>query len=285
MDRSLAAPRQRVPATRIERDTYLVHQVQGTNAGASSFYVNSMVIRGREPVIVDTGTCADVSRWLDDVFGIVDPADVRWFVLSHDDADHVGNLSSLIATCPSAVVVCSREVFARQPDAFALLPADRCRWIGEGDTFDVGDRRLLLVRPPVRDAAATSGVLDQLTGVYWGADAFACLLPNQPVETVAELEPEFWAHGMAVFANHLLSPSLDLIDEVRFAALCDQTQALGMTTIASAHSPLITETSIDHAFALLRDLLRTAAAPHPDHRLLARHVHGGHAATEPWPSL
>lgn len=282
MDRTPAAPRQRIPATRIERDTYLVHQVQGTNARASSFYVNSMVITGREPIVVDTGTSANGSQWLDDVFGIVDPADVRWIVLSHGDADHAGNLPSLITACPGAVVVCNREVFDRQPDAFTLLPAERCRWIDGGDTLDVGDRRLRLVRPPVCDVAATSGVLDQLTGVYWGADAFACLLPDQPVETVVELEPEFWAHGMAVFANHLLSPSLDLIDEFRFAARCDQTQALGMTTIASAHSPLITDTSIDQAFALLRDLLRTAAATYPDERLLDRHVHGGHA-TEPGP--
>jgi flavorubredoxin len=282
MDPSPAARCRRVPSTRIADDTYLIHQVQEPNEPGCSFYVNSMVIAGREPVIVDTGTSANGPQWLDDVFSIVDPADVRWIVLSHDDADHIGNLPALITTCPNAVVVSSREVFDRQPDAFALLPASRRRWVDEGDTFDVGDRHLCLVRPPVLDVAVTSAVLDQLTGVYWSADAFACLLPDEAVETVVELEPEFWAHGMTVFANQLLSPSPDVSDELRFAARCDQAQALGMTTIASAHSPVITDTSIDHAFALLRDLPRIGATPHADHRVFDRQFHGGHA-TEPCP--
>jgi hypothetical protein len=34
-------------------------------------YLNSMVIRGAEPVIVDTGTIANRAQWLDDVFGLV----------------------------------------------------------------------------------------------------------------------------------------------------------------------------------------------------------------------
>ena len=69
---------------------------------------------------------------------------------------------------------------------------------------------------------------------------------------------------MALFAHHLLAPGLDIVDHQRFAAQCDRIQALGMTTIATAHSPLITDTSIDHAFQLLRDLPATPAPPwHP----------------------
>jgi flavorubredoxin len=278
-----AAPR-RVPSTRIERDTYLVHQIQATLAWTSSFYVNSMVITGREPVIVDTGTSANGAQWLDDVFGLVDPADVCWIVLSHDDADHAGNLRALIAACPKATVVCSREVFDRRPDVLVRLPAGRRRWIDEGGTVEVGDRRLLLVRPPVCDAEATSGVLDLLTGVYWSADAFACLLPAEPVPTVAELEPEFWAEGLVVFANHLLTPPLDVADGLRLAARCDEVQALGVTTIASAHSPLITDTCIDEAIALLRDLPGRTVARHADLRLLDLAVGGGHAAASCVPS-
>ena len=120
----------------------------------------------------------------------------------------------------------------------------------------------------MRDTSSTLGVLDQLTGVYWGADAFACLLDDEPVETVAELEAEQWAQAMAVFATHLLPSSLDLADELRFATQCDRVQALGMTTIASAHSPLITDASIDRAFALLCSLPAAAAAVAPDHALL-----------------
>jgi flavorubredoxin len=273
MDESHPPLRHRVPSTRIERDTFLIHQVPTTTR--SPFYVNALVITGREPVIVDTGTSDEGAQWLEDVFAVVAPADVRWIVVSHDDAEHAGNLASLIAACPSAVVVGNRDLSDHRREAFAGLPSERRRSVDVGVRLDVGDRHLLFVRPPVWDAAGTLAVLDQRTGVYWGTDAFACLLPDHPVQTVEELDVAFWAHGMAVFGHHLLEPWLDLLDDLRFAAMCDRARALGMTNIASAHSPLISDSSIDQAFALLRDLPRTAAAVQPDQRL---DLHGSHGS-------
>ncbi len=59
-----------------------------------------MVIRGQEPVIVDTGTPANRKQWLEDVFALVEPDDVRWVFLSHDDVDHSGNLDEVMTACP-----------------------------------------------------------------------------------------------------------------------------------------------------------------------------------------
>jgi glyoxylase-like metal-dependent hydrolase (beta-lactamase superfamily II) len=124
MDRSPAGSRQRVSPTRIGRDTYLVHQVQEANGGRGSFFVNSMVITGQEPVIVDTGTSSNAAQWLDDVFGIVEPGDVRWIFLSHDDADHAGNLVDVTAACPHAVVVRGRAMYDLHSTLFALPVRD-----------------------------------------------------------------------------------------------------------------------------------------------------------------
>ena len=40
-------------------------------------YINSLVITGREPIIVDTGTSLNRDRWLEQVWSVVDPKDVR----------------------------------------------------------------------------------------------------------------------------------------------------------------------------------------------------------------
>lgn len=106
---------------------------------------------------------------------------------------------------------------------------------------------------PVWSASGNWSLLDQRTGI-WATDTFGCILPGEPVSTVAELDGEVWAGGMAMFAHHLFAPWFDLVDHQRFAALCDRTQTLGMTTIATAHSPLIPDVSVDHAFRLLREL-------------------------------
>jgi hypothetical protein len=71
-----------------------------------------------------------------------------------------------------------------------------------------------------------------------------------------------------MFAYHALSPWLHLVDDARFSAHVDRVRALDMTTIASAHSPLITRPSIDTAFELVRDLPNVVAPPLPDQGVL-----------------
>lgn len=260
-------PTTRVPPTRVDADVWVIHQVQNALGAPLSMYLNSMVIAGREPVIVDTGSVNNRDQWLEDVFGIVDPSDVRWVFLSHDDSDHTGNLAPVMESCPNATLVCSWAIVERFSNAFGF-PLERCRWLNDGDAIDVGDRRIRAVRPPVYDSPATRGFLDDRTGVYWGVDAFATPCPAEPVPTVSDLDRGFWAEGMAMCTHHALSPWVGLVDRARFAAEVDRVRALGMTSIATAHSPLITPSRVDEAFALLRDIPDAPVPPAPDQNVL-----------------
>src|SRR5262245_12980479 len=257
------APTRRVEPELIAPDTFLIHQVQDAVGAPLSVYLNSMVSKGAEPVIIDTGTIANREQWLADVFSLVAPEDVRWIFLSHDDIDHTGNLEQVMERCPNATLVASWALQERHGNAFEF-PMARMRWINDGDTFDVGDRRLHAVRPPVWDSPTTRGLFDDRTGVYWGVDAFATPMPLGVTETVAELDPEFWADGLAMFVHNALSPWLSLVDPAKFAAACNAVEALGMRAIATAHSPLITEEMVDKAFALTRELPLIPAPPVPD---------------------
>src|SRR5690348_7619747 len=129
------APEQVAPGT------FLVHQVQPALGQPLAVYLNSMVILGSEPILVDTGTIANRTQWLEDTFGLVDPSDVRWVFLSHDDIDHTGNLLEVMELCENATLVCSWAMVERHTNAFAF-PLQRCRWVNDGDVIDVGDRRV-----------------------------------------------------------------------------------------------------------------------------------------------
>jgi glyoxylase-like metal-dependent hydrolase (beta-lactamase superfamily II) len=76
----------------IAKDTWVIpHVFPAPPFG--NINVNSMIIRGREPVIVDTGPPGVRSSWLEQAWSIVDPKDVRWIFLSHDDGDHTATSS------------------------------------------------------------------------------------------------------------------------------------------------------------------------------------------------
>ncbi len=261
------APTDRVAPEQIAPDTWLIHSVQQALGEPLFVYLNSMVITGAEPVIVDTGTICNRKQWLDDVFGIVDPTDVRWIFVSHDDVDHIGNLEQVMEACPDATVVASWAIIERHSNALNF-PLPQCRWLNDGEAFDAGDRRLRAVRPPLYDSPTTRGLFDESTGVYWAVDCFAAAMPDAPCAKMSDLDMDLVAETVPGLYFHGLSPWLSIVDPKKFAATCDAVQALGMTTIAGAHAPVITEESFDKVFQIARDMPNATPGPCPDQAVL-----------------
>ncbi|RYP81611.1 MBL fold metallo-hydrolase [Nocardioides guangzhouensis] len=140
-------------------DTFLITNMAPAGPG-EYLPVDSVLIRGEEPVIVDTGAPIHRELWLDQVFDLVAPEDVRWVFLSHDDGDHTGALHEVLDLCPNATLVAnffSTERLALEK----ALPLHRMVWREDTEYVDTGDRRLRLVVPPIFDGPATRGVLDE----------------------------------------------------------------------------------------------------------------------------
>jgi flavorubredoxin len=255
-----------VAPTRIAKDTFVVHQVQEALGQPLFIYLNSMVILGEEPVIVDTGTPANRTQWLKDVFTLVEPEDVRWIFISHEDVDHTGNLDEALSACVNAQLVCNWAMVERHSNCFDF-PLDRCRWVGDGESFNVGDRVLHALRPPVFDSPTTRGLFDPTTRVYWAVDTFATPLPD-PQAAIADLDPEFWADGLALFALGAVGPWLSMVDPKKYGTFVDRTQGLDIATMASAHSPVIEGPFIDQAFERVRQLPSLDPMVLPDQSVL-----------------
>ena len=252
--------------SRSRDDTWLIHSVQPALGQPLFVYLNSLVILGAEPMIVDTGTIANREQWLKDVFSLVEPENVRWIFLSHDDVDHTGNLDETLSACPNAQLVCNWAMIERHTNCFDF-PLPRCRWIMDGDTLDIGDRTLVAMRPPVYDSPTTRGLFDPMTGVYWAVDSFATPLPD-PKVGVADLDAEFWDFGLALFALGAVSPWLSMVDETKYGRYVDGVQGLDITTIASCHSPVIEGPFIERAFARIRELPSLPPLDIPDQSVL-----------------
>jgi glyoxylase-like metal-dependent hydrolase (beta-lactamase superfamily II) len=117
----------------------------------------------REPVIVDTGAPVHREQWLEKVFSVVEPEDVRWIFLSHDDGDHTGGLLDVLERCPQATLVTNFFSVERLALEKPALPLERMRWVEPGGSFDAGDRVLHLFRPPIFDGPTSRGLFDPKT--------------------------------------------------------------------------------------------------------------------------
>jgi flavorubredoxin len=256
-----------MPPLEVAPDTFLIRSAQPAMGAPLSINLNSLVIRAEQPVIVDTGTEANRERWLHDVTSLVDPVDVRWVFLSHDDHDHTGNLAEILELCPNATLVTNWATTERIGCSIHV-PANRMRWIDDGGSFDAGDRVLHAIRPPAYDSPTTRGLFDPATGVYWASDAFATPMTAEPVDRVDDLPPEMWAEGMAMFHYHGLSPWLAMVNRDAYAAEVQRLRDLDLKVITGAHTPLITGPILDTAMRHLASLPEVEPPPHPDQQML-----------------
>jgi flavorubredoxin len=237
--------------SRIAPETFLVHDHDGEGEAPVLVPLNTMVIRGAEPVVVDTGVPWSREQVLTDLFSIVEPEDVRWIYLSHDDADHTGGLAAALERCPLATVVTDAFMVERMI-ADASIPMERMRWVNHGESWDAGDRRFTAFLPPVFDSPTSRGLFDGRTGAYWAADAFGAAIPVA-VDDVRELDAEQYRQAF-LDLQRLIAPWHRWLDPVRYAAHVDALAALRPSVVASCHGVSLRGGSLDGAFALLRRL-------------------------------
>lgn len=251
---------------RITDDTYLIPNLVPAEPG-TYVMVNTMVILAEEPIIVDTGAPLHREQWLTNVSSIVDPTDVRWVFLSHDDGDHLGNIHPILDLAPDAVVVAnffSNERAALEPDR--ALPIDRQVWLEEGTSFDAGDRRLHLFRPPVFDGPTTRGLYDDRTGVMWAVDSFAALTTGAIYEA-PDVPSDLFDETFSLF-NSMISPWHQWLSPERYGRHVDIVEAIAPKAIASAHGPVLRGRYIHSAFDRVRALAGQPIAPPPGQETL-----------------
>ena len=208
--------------------------------GFGILYINSMVIRGQEPILVETSAPIVRDDFLQTAFSLVDPKDVRWIFLSHDDRDHSGNIMQVLEACPNARLVTNFVGLGRMTEEFDL-PVRRIYFVNDGETFSAGDRTLAAIRPPYYDSPATRGLWDASTGVYYAADAFGAVVPGE-CEYVGDVDADVYNTGFNWF-NRANSPWHEITDPTKVNAVVDRIRRLEPRVIVSAHGPSAVDSS------------------------------------------
>ena len=171
--------------------------------GFGILVVNSYLIKAHEPILVDTGMPIVKEEFLQSLWSLIDPADLRWVFLTHDDGDHTGAFAEVLAAAPQARVVTQFVGLARLETAHHV-PIHRIDIRNPGDHFEAGGREFAVLRPPLFDSPATSAYFDTQTGVLFCADSFGSVIP-EVAENVDEVPESAYYEGFNIF-NRLNHP-------------------------------------------------------------------------------
>jgi hypothetical protein len=215
--------------------------------------VNSFVIRGEEPVLVDTGLAALRGDFLRALESVLDPKTLRWIWITHADADHVGHLAAVLDAAPEARVVTT--FIGMGKIAMQGLQLERVHLLNPGQTLALPDRRLTAFAPPSFDAPETTGLFDEQSGALFSSDCFGALL-EAPVANAADLGNAALRDGLIAWAT-VDAPWLSGLTDRSFAASCSTVRRFGARAVLSSHLP----PAVGMLDVLLRHLEAARSAP------------------------
>jgi glyoxylase-like metal-dependent hydrolase (beta-lactamase superfamily II) len=233
-------------------DVYVLPSSQAA-PGYGILPVNAFVIRDKAPVLLDTGLGSDRDAFLGSLWGLVEPDDLRWIFLTHEDRDHAGNLLAVLEAAPRARLVTNYVTVGKLLEAWSL-PLDRVVVVNPGQRFSTSEREIVVVRPPAYDASGTVGLWDPTTRALFTVDAFGAYLPEL-VQDLGDLPEEAVRAGLITFnrANH---PWTALADGAKFRDALQALRRAEPQLVLSSHSvpaPGRTD-SLFEAMATLPDL-------------------------------
>jgi flavorubredoxin len=195
--------------------------------------INAFFIKAQQPVLVDTGLAAMGEQFRDQLYNLIEPADIKWIWITHADPDHLGNLKDILNDAPNARIVISYMGMGKM--GLLGIPLDRVYLINPGQYLDVGDRKLLAVSPPTYDAPETCGLFDTKHSTLFSADSFGALM-QEPSETAESINADELREGCIGWAT-IDAPWLNKVDQVKFGESLSDISKLNATTILSSHLP------------------------------------------------
>lgn len=197
--------------------------------------INAFVIKGSEPVLVDTGTVVESAEFMTALRSVIDPADLEWIWLTHTDLDHIGSLHQLLAENPRLRVI-TTFLGVGIMSLSAPLPMDRVYLVNPGQKITMGDRTLTAMKPPAFDNPSTTGFYDDKSGVLFSSDCFGALLSSEAPQNAADLSDEDLRDGQLFWAT-LDAPWLHKVDRGAFARELDDIRRMQPKMVLSSHLP------------------------------------------------
>ena len=99
---------------------------------------HAYLIKGREPILIETGLYTQAEGFLEALRAEIDPAELRWIAITHEDLDHAGNLEAMLQAAPKARLVLSFLAMLKIA-RMDLTPPDRVLIATPGQPLTMGE--------------------------------------------------------------------------------------------------------------------------------------------------
>lgn len=198
---------------------------------------NSYLIKDKKNVLIDTVDARKTKEWLANVEEVLNNEPLDYLLIQHLEPDHSGSIDAILEAHPEAVVVCSPKAWSMMPN-FELtpIPAEKRLSVKEGDTLDLGERKLHFVSAPMVHWPEVIVTYDDKDKILFAADGFGKFGARDADEPWDDEARRYYLNIVGKYGNQV-------------QALLKKAATLDIEKIAATHGPLLTE-NLGHYISL-----------------------------------
>ncbi len=197
-----------------------IYRINVRRTGAAITF-SFFLIRGEEPVLVETSFGQMFDELHAAVASLIDPAAIRHIVVPHFEADECGSINQFLAVAPRAEILCSRTGLGSLTDFTGHTP----RAVRDGEVVEVGDKRLRFLITPYVHTWDSLLAHEETTGTLFSSDLFM-----QPGDGPAVTDRDLTDQMVSQYRQTGLMPST-----AHLHAALDKIEPLDIRRIACHH--------------------------------------------------
>ena len=133
---------------------------------------NSYAIIDEKIAVMDTVDINFTEEWLNNLEAVLEGRKPDYLVVQHMEPDHSANIDNFLRKYPEATVVSSKIAFQMMNQFFGTDYADRRIVVAEGDSLDLGGRKLTFYTAPMVHWPEVIVTYDNLDKILFSADGF-----------------------------------------------------------------------------------------------------------------
>ena len=218
---------------------------------------NAYLLTGEKNVLIETVHTDYFEEYVDNIRQIIPLEDVDYLIMNHNEPDHSGSVSKLLASCPKLEIIATKAGKKHLQD-ITNNPNLPCRAVAAGDTLHLGDRVLEFIPAPMLHWADSMFTWDSKDKTLFTCDFLGChfcepTMLDRKIHAKEAYEGEFayyYAGIFGPFKPHVLAGLDKMPAEAQL--------------VCPSHGPCLTET-----IARAKELYRIWSTPEAKNRRTA----------------
>lgn len=191
---------------------------------------NSYLIQGKNGIaLIEAAKSKFTDNFLDNLKGLINPADLDYIILNHTEPDHTGALGALLEAAPEAKLITSKNAV---PLVKGILNREiDVQAVGDGDELDLGGKTLKFIEAPFLHWPDTMFTYLPEDRILFPCDFLGCHFSDERM--FDDLVDDF-SYFFRFYFDVIMRPFKEYI----LKAL-GKIEGLSIDTIAPSHGPVL----------------------------------------------